>query len=176
MMKTAASQYLENETLGNGLEICIRAARPDDTERALAAFHELDPESVYLRFFGYKKEFSAAEIRNFQEADFKSRVILLGTIMRENQEIVIASATYVLVGETAAEVAFIVEEDYHKLGIARRMLQHLGRIASAAGIKTFIAEVLPYNTAMLRVFERCGWPMTAQSAEGCLHITLTLNA
>lgn len=175
MTKSDASHYLENETLGNGLEICIRAARPDDTERVLAAFHELDPESVYLRFFGYKKEFSAAEIRNFREADFKTRVILLGTIMRENQEIVIASATYVLAGETTAEVAFIVEEDYHKLGIARRMLKHLGRIATAAGIKTFSADVLPYNTAMLRVFERCGWPMTAQSADGCMHITLTLN-
>ncbi len=175
MTKSDARHYLEYETLGNGLEICIRAARPDDSERALAAFHELDPESVYLRFFGYKKELSAAEIRNFREADFTTRVILLGTIMRKNQEVVIASATYVLIDAAAAEVAFIVEEDYHKLGIARRMLQHLGRIASAAGIKTFSADVLPYNTAMLRVFERCGWPMTTQAADGCLHITLTLN-
>jgi hypothetical protein len=61
-----ASRYLERETLKNGLEVCIRAARPDDVERVVAAFHELDHESVYLRFFGPKKGFSAAELKNFR--------------------------------------------------------------------------------------------------------------
>ena len=170
-----ASRYRESETLKNGLEVCIRAARPDDVERVVAAFHELDAESVYLRFFGPKKGLSEADLKSFREADFSNRVILLCTIMRDGGEIVIASATYVRVGEADAEVAFVVEEDYHRLGIAGKLLRHLGRIAKAGGIRTFVAEVLPHNSGMLGVFERSGWPMAAKNADGTVHVTLALN-
>jgi GNAT superfamily N-acetyltransferase len=170
-----ARDHSVTETLRNGLEVCIRAARPDDGDLLIEAFHKLDPESIYLRFFGPKKEISPTELKRFREADFDTRVILLCTVPEAGREIVIASGTYVRAGEASAEVAFIVEEDYHRLGIARRLLTHLGKIATAAGIRTFIAEVLPHNTAMLGVFGRCGWPMTTHSADGVTHITLDLE-
>jgi GNAT superfamily N-acetyltransferase len=170
-----ARNYSARETLRNGLKVCIRAARPDDSDLLIEAFKKLDPESVYLRFFGPKKEFSAADVKRFREADFDTRVILLCTVQEDGREIVIASGTYARTGDAVAEVAFIVEEDYHRLGIARRLLTHLGKIAMDADIRRFIAEVLPHNTAMLGVFGRCGWPMTTQSADGVTHITLVLN-
>ena len=170
-----ARNYSVTETLRNGLEVCFRAARPDDGDLVIEAFHKLDPESVYLRFFGPKKEISPADLKRFREADFSTRVILLCTVQENGREIVIASGTYAGAEGATAEVAFIVEEDYHRLGIARRLLTHLGKIATAAGIRTFIAEVLPHNTAMLGVFGRCGWPMTTHSADGVIHITLELS-
>ncbi len=170
-----AKQYRARETLRNGLDVCVRAAHPDDAELLIEAFHKLAPESIYLRFFGPKKEVSAADIQRFQQADFISRVVLICTIQEDGREIAIASGTYARVGEDAAEVAFIVEEDYHRLGIARRLLTHLGKIAADAGIKTFLAEVLPQNGSMLGVFGRCGWPMTSHTEDGTVHITLTLN-
>ena len=171
-----ARQYAATETLRNGLSVCFRASRPDDVERIVTAFHELDPESVYLRFFGPKKEISSAEIQRFRDADFINRVIVLCTTLRDGKEIVIASGTYVRVNENEAEVAFIVEEDFHRLGIAGRLMKHLGRIAQAAGLKIFVAEVLPHNSAMLNVFGRCGWPMSAKTADGTVHVTLDLSA
>jgi GNAT superfamily N-acetyltransferase len=170
-----ARNYLVGETLRNGLSVCIRAVRPEDGDLLVEAFHKLDPESIYLRFFGPKKEISAVELKNLREADFDTRVILVCTIEEGGREIVIASGTYVRCGEAVAEVAFLVEEDYHRLGIARRLLTHLGKIATTAGIRTLIAEVLPHNTAMLGVFGRCGWPMTTHSADGVIHISLDLN-
>jgi RimJ/RimL family protein N-acetyltransferase len=168
------SQYAETETLRTGLEICIRASRPDDADRLVEAFTKLDPESLYLRFFGPKKEISAAEMQRFKETDFQNRVILFCTVMQEGREIIIASGSYVRIGEDAAEVAFIVEEDFHRLGIAGRLLKHLGKIAADAGVKTFVAEVLPHNNAMLDVFKRSGWPMTSKVSDGAVHLSLTL--
>ena len=75
----------------------------------------------------------------------------------------------------AAELAFLVEEDYHGLGIAGRVLRHLGRIAVERGLQRFEAEVLPYNSAMLKVFEASGWPMSRRSEDGAIHITLALG-
>ncbi len=170
-----ARNYSVRETLRNGLEVCIRSTRPEDSDLLIEAFHKLDPESIYLRFFGPKKEFSATELKNFREADFDTRVILICTVQQDDREIAIATGTYVRTGDAVAEVAFLVEEDYHRLGIARRLLTHLGKIATAAGIRSFIAEVLPHNTAMLGVFGRCGWPMTTHTDDGVTHITLDLN-
>lgn len=170
-----ASEYVANEVLRNGLEVCIRASRPDDWDRVVAAFHELEKESIYFRFFGNKKELTEADARQFRETDFKTRVRLLCTIVRDQQEIVIGVASYAQVGESAAEVAFVVEEDYHGLGIARRLLGHLGRIAVDAGIREFVAETLPNNTAMLAVFSRCGWPMKSHISDGAVHVSLELG-
>ena len=169
-----ASQYAAKETLRTGLEICIRASRPDDADRLVEAFNKLDPESLYLRFFGPKKEISAAEMQRFKETDFKNRVILFCTVIQDDREIIIASGSYVRIGADDAEVAFIVEEDFHQQGIAGRLLKHLGAIAVDAGVKTFVAEVLPHNSAMLGVFKRSGWPMTSKVSDGAVHLTLTL--
>jgi hypothetical protein len=56
------------------------------------------------------------------------------------------------------------------------MMAHLGKIAVAAGIKSFIAEVLPRNDAMLNVFRRCGWPMMTKTEDGTVHVRLDLTA
>lgn len=170
-----ARDYAVTEALKNGMDICIRASCPEDADRVVEAFHMLDKESIYLRFFGNKKEISEAELQRFRDVDFDRRVVLLGTIQKDGREIVIASCSYTRVDETVAEVAFLVEEDYHRLGIAGRMLKHLGAIAVAAGIKTFVAEVLPQNRGMLGVFGHCGWPMKSHVAEGTVHLSLSLD-
>lgn len=171
-----AKHYRVEEQLRNGATLCIRAARPDDAARAIEAFGKLDPESVYLRYFGPKKGFSEAEIAHFKGIDFNKRVTLFGTVQQNGREVIVAAGTYVRIDDQQAEVAFVVEEDFHRLGIARRLLTHLGRIAIDAGLHCFVAEVLPQNNAMQGVFGHCGWPMKSHPEEGTIHIVLDLTA
>jgi RimJ/RimL family protein N-acetyltransferase len=171
-----ARHFAVRETLRNGSEICIRALRPDDCERMAEAFGKLDPESVYTRFFGPKAAVTEADFRRIREIDFDSRVALIATVAQDGHEVVIASSSYARLGAGAAEVAFIVEEDYQGLGIARRLLGHLGRIAVDHGLTSFEAEVLPRNRSMLRVFAACGWPVRTRTADGAVHVTLSLAA
>jgi|APFre7841882724_1041349.scaffolds.fasta_scaffold04258_5 GNAT superfamily N-acetyltransferase len=170
-----ARHYLASETLRNGLEISIRALRPDDGERIVEAFSKLDPESVYTRFFSNKKEVSEADLRVIRELDFETRVVLVATLTENGREIIIASSSYSMYEDKTAEIAFIVEEDYHGLGIGRRLLGHLGKIARARGITTFTAEVLYQNLAMLKVFTASGWPMKRTTEDGAVLISLALN-
>jgi RimJ/RimL family protein N-acetyltransferase len=168
-------QYYEKEILRNGLEVVFRAARPDDAERMVASFKALEASSIYTRLFSPKKEITEAELQRFRETDFETRVRLLCTTEQDGMEIVIGSGMYAKVSEDSAEVAFVVEEDYQRLGISKRMLIHLREIALAKGIKNFTAEVLPYNSAMLGVFQNCGWPMKSRTSGGTVHITLDIE-
>ncbi|MBP5996924.1 MAG: GNAT family N-acetyltransferase [Azonexus sp.] len=167
--------YAVRETLRNGLEVLVRALHPDDGERIAEAFSKLDKESVYTRFFGPKTGLTDKDYQTIRELDFDTRVALVVTIVEGGREIIIASGSYSRFAQDAAEVAFTVEEDYHGLGIARRLLQHLGRIAGERGLVRFEAEVLPYNNAMLKVFAASGWPMSKRSEDGAIHITLALG-
>ena len=170
-----ARHYLASETLRNGLEIRIRSLRPDDGALIVEAFSKLDPESVYTRFFRYKKEVSEADLRLIRELDFEQRVALVATLTENGREIIIASSSYSVYADKTAEIAFIVEEDYHGLGIARRLLRHLGKIARERGITTFTAEVLYQNVAMLKVFKACGWPLESTTEDGAVLIRLALD-
>ena len=49
------------------------------------------------------------------------------------------------------------------------------QIARAGGLEMFVAEVLPENLPMLKVFERCGLAMTTRSGRGVVHVTLALS-
>ena len=175
-----ARRYLYEESLRDGLRVTIRAARPDDRERIAKAFEELDRESVYTRYFSYKNEMSADELASLDKLDFVRDVMLVVTTRRDEDEIVIGSARYVAHdaadGTPAAEVAFVVEEDYQGLGIAGRLLAHLIGIARECGIARFEADVLAGNKAMLAVFARSGLPMRQRREGGVVHIELALPA
>ena len=75
----------------------------------------------------------------------------------------------------AAEIALTVLDEFQRQGIGGIMLRHLVALARAAGLSTLIAEVLPDNTAMLRVFERSGLQQQRRRDGGVIHVTLDLG-
>jgi RimJ/RimL family protein N-acetyltransferase len=166
------------ETLRNGLVVGIRSLRADDRERIAAAIGQLDPESIYLRLFSYRKELTEAGLNRVMTVDPDSEVALHATIGSGAQETVIGSGRYIASpakgGQRSAEVAFIVNKDYHGLGIAGRLLASLAEIARARDVTEFQADVLIQNKAMLAVFARSGLPMQQRSENGVIHVTLAL--
>lgn len=170
--------YHAVEQLKNGLTVTVRAIRPDDKDRATEAFRNLERESIYTRFFGFKNELTQADLKAATEVDFENVVALVVTNTEGQVETIIGSGRYIAGdapgGRRNAEVAFIVEEDYHSLGIASRILRHLTEIARDKGIAAFEADVLSENKAMIAVFARCGLPMKQSQEGGVVHVALEL--
>lgn len=154
--------------------IRIRAVRPDDSERIVKAFRQLDPASIYRRFFAPKKALSGEELRRLTQSDGVRNVVLVATVASGNQEIIVGLGDYARNG-TSAEIAFAVEEDYWARGIASELLRQLTGIARRNGVLRFEADVLPGNAAMLKVFRRSGLPIEATQADGIVHLTLLLD-
>ncbi len=177
-MATATAQYDSRETIKNGLQVTIRAIRPDDKCLLVKAFNELEPESIYTRFFQRKKSLSARELQKATELDFENEVGLVVTISAEGSETIIGSGSYAAYttpeGTRCAEVAFIVEEDYHGQGMATLLLKHLTLIARQKNISRFTAEVLAQNRAMLQVFRHSGLPMRQANEQDVVHVELSL--
>ena len=166
--------YVAEETAKSGLPVTIRALHDDDREKVAAAIRGLDRESIYLRLFSYRSELSEVALDRVMRFDPAREIVLLGTVRTDGDERVIGSARYVVTSPGVAEVAFMVEEDYHGLGIAGRLLGHLAAIARAQRIAAFEATVLGGNKAMLAVFARSGLSMGKRMEGGEMHVTLTL--
>jgi RimJ/RimL family protein N-acetyltransferase len=159
------------ETLRNGCRFDIRAFRSSDRERLLAAVGRAGTLSLYRRFFTVKSGFTDAEMAFFLNPDFVDHVVMIALV----QEADCRRRPYVVVGPGKAEIAFVVIDEYQNEGIGLLLLRHLAVIARDAGLQTLIAEVLPENTPMLKVFEKSGLAMTTTCDPEVGHVALALN-
>jgi len=73
---------------------------------------------------------------------------------------------YSVIGTDRAEVAFAVADDRRDQGLGTLLLGELAQIASARGIRTFEAMVLPVNHQMLSVFRESGFPVRTHTDPG----------
>jgi RimJ/RimL family protein N-acetyltransferase len=173
------SSYVAAETLKNGAAVTIRALRADDRERIARAIRGLERESIYFRLFSYRNELTEAALDRVMRFDPVAEVVLVATVGTAAEEAIIGSCRYIVDDPQAAprtaEIAFMVEEDYHGQGLAGRLLRHLAQVAREQRIAAFTAEVLAENKGMQRVFERSGLPMTMRREGGVVHVTLALG-
>ena len=171
--------YSVQEHLRDGREVAVRAIRPGDKVLLREAFHELGESSIYLRFFGPKKMLTDRELVQATEIDFIRNVALVACVQESAHERIIGIGRYVAPPgpepPSAAEIAFVVEEDYHGQGIASILLRHLLLIGREQGLSRFEAEVLPANKTMLRVFQRTGLRVEIKPASDSVHVTIGLE-
>ena len=170
-----ARKYIAADALKDGTPVTIRAIGQNDRTGLLAAFKNLDPESVYTRFFTYKRGLTEMELHELTEVDPDHVVALVVTTPVAGVEKLIGGGRYCSdATHQGAELAFITADAYHGRGIASLVLQHLIRIGREKGILAFEADVLAQNQAMLAVFRRSGLPMKKRAEGNVIHVKLSL--
>jgi ribosomal protein S18 acetylase RimI-like enzyme len=170
-----AASFSVIERLRDGTQIEIRALRPSDRNALLDAAGRTSDESLYRRFFGVRREFNDAEVASFVDVDFIEQVALVALMGARERELIVAGARYIVVRPGTAELAVTVVDEFQGLGIASVLLRHLAGLARAARLSELVAEVMPDNTAMLRVLERSGLRQRKKPESSVIHVTLYLD-
>jgi GNAT superfamily N-acetyltransferase len=170
-----AANYSAVETLRDGRRLEIRAFRPSDRADLEAAVARTSAQSLYLRFFTVKRGFSEREREFFLNVDFVDHVALMAWVEEAGRKVIAGGGRYVVVAPGKAEVAFVVIDPYQGQGIGAALLRHLAAVARAAGLTDLVAEVLPENTAMLKVFQHSGLYMTTVNHPEVVQVTLQLT-
>ena len=171
---TEAAKYSTSERLRDGQEIEIRALTPEDENDMLAAVGRTSAQSLYRRFFGAKRHFSESEKTFFLNVDFVNHVALVAVAEDAGRRIIVGGGRYIVVRPGIAELAFAVIDEQQGRGIGAALMRHLVRLARDAGIKELIAEVLPENLPMLKVFQKSGLGMQTKHRAGVVDVTLSL--
>ncbi len=136
----------------------------------------MSDKSVYRRFFGFRRDFSEKEISQFLDIDFRDHVALVAIVKDGEEETIVAGARYVLIAPARAEFACAVADKYQGQGLGKIMFRRLCSVAHAAGARELMAEVLPENGPMLKVFEQSGFPVAVQRNPDIVHVTIDLSS
>ena len=110
----------------------------------------------------------------FLNIDFENHVALVAETDEDGLAVIIGGGRYIVVRPGQAEIAFVVVDAYQAQGLGTILMRHLAALARDAGLKELIAEVLPENTAMLKVFRKFGFLPGPQRAHEVVHLTLKL--
>ena len=174
----SSSAYCAHAELRDGSRVCVRAIRPDDKEQLKIGFRRLSPRSVYRRFFHPVREITADALRDVTEVDFRDQVALVLTVDDETGERVIAEGRFVRVapGANRAEIGVIVGDAYQGRGAGTLLLQHLVRLARAAGVRELVALVLDENREMLDIIENSALPWQQSTEDGVRRVVMSLDA
>jgi RimJ/RimL family protein N-acetyltransferase len=170
-----AAEYSVREHLRDDRPIAIRALRPDDRAGMLAAIGRTSMQSLQRRFFVPKKGFSEQEMAFFLNIDFESHVAIVAEVEEDGHPVISGGGRYIVVQPGQAEIAFVVVDAYQGQGIGTILMRHLAVLARNAGLKELIAEVLPENTAMLKLFKKFGFRTDAKGSPQVVHLTLQLR-
>ena len=157
--------------LRDGRPIHLRPIRPDDAD-ALRGFHEsLSEETIYFRFFAPYPKLSDRDVRRFTELDYQDRVAIVALLGGE----LIGIGRYDRVGESEAEVAFVISDQHQGRGLGSILLEHLAAAARENGIWRFVADVLPANKRMAATFAEAGFTVTSQLEDGVVHVEFDIE-
>jgi GNAT superfamily N-acetyltransferase len=177
---TPLEQFSWEARLKSGAVARIRPLGPGDRERMAQAIRGLEAQSIYTRLFGHRKGLTEAGLDRVMHTDPVREVVLVATLPAPKGEVIIGAGRYVAPAAPAplhsADVAFVVEEDYHGQGLASALLRHLVEVARDRGFACLEADVLAENPSMLKVFARAGLPLRRRHEGGSLHLWLDLAA
>ena len=171
---SGTADYSVKERLRDGRELEIRALRPEDQADMLAAIGRTGTQSLQRRFFVAKRGFSDREIAFFMNIDFINHVALIALVAENGRRIIAGGGRYIVVQPGRAEVAFLVVDGYQGLGIGSALARHLAGLARRSGLEELVADVLPENTVMLKLFKKLGFTAGPKREPQIVHLLLPL--
>ncbi|GAA1981849.1 GNAT family N-acetyltransferase [Kitasatospora viridis] len=157
----------------------IRPIVPADAELLVEFYAQVSDQSKYFRFFAPYPRLSDKDVQRFTHHDFVDRVGL-AIVVRDR---IIATVRYDRIDQdgrpspdgTDAEVAFLVQDAHQGRGVASALLEHIAAVAQERGIRRFVAEVLPENRKMTKVFTDAGYVQRRSFADGVVHLEFDLE-
>ncbi len=161
--------------LRHGATLRLRPPAAADAHAILDFFAALSERSAYRRFHGYPA-LRPETVEPFLDPDWRDRGSLIGTMAPDGEpEHVVALANYVRLRDpSCAEVAFTVADSLQGQGVGTRLLEQLAETAAGAGISTFVADVMPENDQMLRVFADAGFAVSRRLEGGTTEVRLEI--
>jgi acyl-CoA hydrolase len=151
------------DTLRDGTQIFFRPVKPTDEPALSEMLYSLSEQSVQTRYMTHTMTFPHKDIQQLTNIDYLQDIAIIGVVPGVSDEEIVAIAQYFLDPKTqAAEVAFIVHDEWQQRGMGTFLLDYITQIARQRGVRRFYAKVLPSNRPMLAIFHSSGYKVNTE--------------
>jgi GNAT superfamily N-acetyltransferase len=116
------------------------------------------------------------KLKKFVNIDYVNNMALASVTHEDEHEMIVAVGRYsVDKASNAAEVAFIVRDDWQGQGVGVTLFNQLLEVARKRGIVKFTADVLHDNARMLHIFHKCApAPIESRLEGGVYHLSFSI--
>lgn len=168
------AHWTADVVLSDGGTARLRPITRDDRDAYARFYAGVSDTSKYLRYLQPHPTLSDAELDRITAADQHDEIVL---VLELRDEIIAAAQATVLpgVGERTADVAFLVNDDQQGRGIAHLLLEHLAACGRERGVRRFVADMLPENRRMLRVFNGAGYTVRPERVDDLIAVDFDLT-
>ncbi len=151
-------------TLRDGSQVTFRPVKPTDEQTLAEMLYSLSPDSVRKRFFTHTTTFPHKDVQQLTNIDYEQNLAIVATVPgpQGDEELVGIGQYFLDPRNMAAEVAFVVQDDWQDKGMGSKLLKDLAQVAMKRGVKRLNAKCLPENKAMLAVFQNSGHPVRTE--------------
>ena len=141
--------------LKDGTELLLRPVLPGDVARTTDSSVEFSNETIYRRFMSTRSP-TPALMHYLFEVDYVDHFVWV--LVDGVEGPAVADTRFVRDADdaTAAEIAFIVADDYQGRGIGTFLMEALIIAAHVGGVRRFTARLLAENAPMRAILERYG--------------------
>jgi len=158
--------------LADGDVVHIRPIVPADGGSLRALHAAASDRSIYLRYFSVSRRSGEVYLDGLLGGGGEGR---LGLVAEQHGAAVGMATCEPVAGTADAEVAFLVADAHQHRGVGTLLLEHLAGLARHHGVRRFVAETLPENTLMLKVFADAGFAVTRTSGDGVTHLSFPIG-
>ena len=150
--------------LRNGRHVTLRAIDEGDGDMLQDAVRALSMESRYARFFSPLRQLPPELLERATHPEPGRELQLVAVVGEERRQKIVGGARYVALEASGdCEFAVAIVDEWHGLGLARRLLEMLIDSARAAGFQRMEGYVLATNVGMLSLAKRLGFTESASS-------------
>lgn len=151
-------QYSDALRTRQGEALNLRFVEPRDTEEFQHYFRSLSTRSRYNRFFGAISELPKGLLSEFLDVGARDRFTVVGTMMVDGFETIVAEARYALHAETSTlEFGLSVDDRWQGHGIATALMKNLECRAAALGAEHMFGDTLRSNATMISLARKSGF-------------------
>jgi acetyltransferase len=160
-------EYVQRETLANGMAIVLRPIRPEDEPLWLRLIASCSSESLHARFQYLFKQATHEMATRYCVTDYDRELALVAQLEPAGEFTGIGRLVADLDHETA-EFAILIADAWQGQGIGVMLTKRCLEIAGRWGIRSVEAVTALDNTRMIAIFEQCGFAVEFDAAAGMM--------
>lgn len=164
------------ELARDGTPIRLRPVREDDGPLFVELFHALSAESIYSRFLAPVARADEVHLRALTHLDPSREYAVAACLDEDGRERIVGVGRFRRVSGDAAELAIVVGDPWHRMGVGRMVLRRLTEEARGLGLRWFNSTIDPSNTRLLRFAEACGFRGSLKYEDGLLNMRTDITA
>lgn len=170
------NQHTTTWKLQSGVDIVVRAIRPED-EKLIERLHgSLSEQSIRMRFFSMVKTLSRDSLIRLCHLDYAREMALVAERKLNGQPELIGVSRYYMNPQTrTAEFAVIVSDAYQGLGLGQHLMERLVAVARERGVKELVGSVLRENRRMMALAAELGFREVHSEEPGVAQVALDLS-